>query len=143
MFCANRYTISQYCGRDRIRTCNPNTRATIFKTAWQPLSTLPFYFISICQWTTYFSYASIYEIYLRHPNFYTKKPESFFDPGFLLEFICYNYLYHIPVLVCFGSLLYAIKPKMTSPHNESDHVLRALVAVLNCWCMFCACIILF
>ena len=65
------------------------------------------------------------QIYLK------KKPESFFDPGFLLEFICYNFLYHIPVLVVFGSLLY-VKPRITSPHNESDQILLALLAVLSC-----------
>jgi hypothetical protein len=72
-----------------------------------------------------------------------KRLESFNLIRVLIYVICFIYLYHTPVLPCFGSLLYALKPKMTSPHNESDHVLSALVAVLSCWCMFCCAFILF
>lgn len=61
-----------------------------------------------------------------------KKPKSFLlDLGSLLEFICYNFLYHPKYGCVFGSLLY-VKPITTSPHNESDQILLALLATLSC-----------
>ena len=57
-----------------------------------------------------------------------KKTRIFlFDPSFLLEFICYNFLYHIPVLLVFGSLLY-VKPITVSFHNEFADIVSALEA---------------
>jgi hypothetical protein len=81
-----------------------------------------------------FQYLKIQSLFLSSNFFliyFKKKLESFlFDPSFLLEFICYNFLYHTSVPPCFGSLLYALKPIITSPHNICDHVLSALLIIV-------------
>ena len=60
-------TLHKFCGEDRIRTCNPR-RATVFKTAWQPLSTSPWKFIKYYYYL--FSFLALIKLEIKHTIVY-------------------------------------------------------------------------
>ena len=75
-----------------------------------------------------FLYFNIRTLFTVSKSNVKKKPKSFLiDLGFLVEFICYNFLYHPKSGCVFGSLLY-VKPHTVSLHNEFAVIVSALEA---------------
>lgn len=76
--CTNRYTKGQIIAEETRFELATRYRATVFKTAWRPLPTLPF-FIQYVNELLFFYYAIIYETHFREPNLSEKKDSNLFE----------------------------------------------------------------